>query len=112
MPGRAWLVLGDMAELGSDAEKLHQEMGLLAKDAGVERLYSYGALAAEASKAFGENAICFSSIDELAESIRASADPDINILVKGSRAMRMETVVAKLLDEQDTTTMSQLAQEQ
>ncbi|MBN1378470.1 MAG: UDP-N-acetylmuramoyl-tripeptide--D-alanyl-D-alanine ligase [Gammaproteobacteria bacterium] len=102
MPGRAWLVLGDMAELGQDARQLHYEMGLLAKGLGVERLFALGTLAAEAVAAFGENARLYNNADELITALCEQAGSEVNVLVKGSRAMRMEQVVAKLLDEQRT----------
>jgi UDP-N-acetylmuramoyl-tripeptide--D-alanyl-D-alanine ligase len=46
LPGRRWLVLGDMAELGEFADSSHRELGELARALGVERLYAFGALAA------------------------------------------------------------------
>ena len=35
LPGEAWLVLGDMLELGADAEALHADAGRRAKSAGI-----------------------------------------------------------------------------
>ncbi len=43
-PGRHWLVIGDMGELGDDAEALHAQAGELSKASGVERLYALGEL--------------------------------------------------------------------
>jgi UDP-N-acetylmuramoyl-tripeptide--D-alanyl-D-alanine ligase len=100
MPGRAWLVLGDMAELGRDAAQFHSEVGVLAKESGVERLYALGKFAAEAVTAFGENARLFDSADDLVVAVCEQANAEVNVLVKGSRAMHMERVVLKLLDEQ------------
>ena len=40
LPGRRWLVLGDMAELGEFADDSHRELGELARALGVERLFS------------------------------------------------------------------------
>src|SRR6185437_11934426 len=47
-PGDAWLVLGDMRELGKDAVTLHAQIGRLAREHGVARLYAVGALSAAA----------------------------------------------------------------
>ncbi|NOQ90410.1 MAG: UDP-N-acetylmuramoyl-tripeptide--D-alanyl-D-alanine ligase, partial [Gammaproteobacteria bacterium] len=53
------LVLGDMAELGGDAEKLHAEMGEKAKDAGIGALYATGKLSVTTVNAFGEDGFYF-----------------------------------------------------
>lgn len=99
MPGRAWLVLGDMAELGRDGERLHRDMGRLARESGVERLFALGKLTAEAVAAFGDRGRLFNDVDELVDELIGLSGTDVNVLVKGSRAMRMELVVAKLVDE-------------
>ena len=43
-PGERVLVLGDMAELGADAEALHGEVGRAAREAGIHRLFATGPL--------------------------------------------------------------------
>jgi UDP-N-acetylmuramoyl-tripeptide--D-alanyl-D-alanine ligase len=98
MSGEAWLVLGDMGELGTEAEALHMQIGKLAKNCGVRRLFTLGRLSAQAAHSFGKNAQTFGSAAELAEAVIAGAKAGVNVLVKGSRAMHMEEVVAKLVD--------------
>jgi UDP-N-acetylmuramoyl-tripeptide--D-alanyl-D-alanine ligase len=49
----AWLVLGDMAELGDESEKLHAEIGQSAADLGVKRLFAVGRDSQAAVLAFG-----------------------------------------------------------
>ncbi len=95
-PGRRWLALGDMAELGADARALHAAAGLRAKSAGIERLFALGAGAAEAGAHFGEGAELFTSLKSLAGRIIGQAAPDVFLLVKGSRSARMERLVAAL----------------
>src|SRR6478736_4194130 len=51
--GEAWLVLGDMKELGPDAEALHAQVGAQARAARLARLWTVGNLSAAASTAFG-----------------------------------------------------------
>lgn len=104
---RAWLVLGDMAELGERSEQLHAEIGRQAKAAGVERLYTYGALARAAAASFGDDGQAFSERKALTaaldEAVSRAADRGkgrgLTILIKGSRCMRMEKLVQALAAE-------------
>ena len=96
LKGESWLVLGDMKELGDDAEELHREVGEAARASGVNRLFAYGDLAASAAEGFGEHASWYASLDALVDELCAGLTSDINVLVKGSRSMRMERVVDAL----------------
>ena len=94
--GQSWLVLGDMGELGDSAASLHREVGAAAKAAGVDRLFATGELSRNATEAFGAGASWFESVDMLIDALRVSVTSDVNLLVKGSRFMRMERVVQAL----------------
>jgi UDP-N-acetylmuramoyl-tripeptide--D-alanyl-D-alanine ligase len=96
LPGRRWLVLGDMAELGDHAEASHRELGTLARACGVERLYSFGPLAALAADSFGPGAERHDDIDALVRSVGGALHAEVRLLVKGSRVNRLERVVAAL----------------
>jgi UDP-N-acetylmuramoyl-tripeptide--D-alanyl-D-alanine ligase len=93
--GQGWLVLGDMAELGDEADRLHAEAGRAARAAGVSRLFAVGDHARRAAEAFGDGGLWCASIDELTKAVRAAlpGNGPVNLLVKGSRSMRMERVV-------------------
>ena len=102
----AWLVLGDMRELGDDAAALHAEAGRHARASGIARLYALGPLAAEAARAFGEAGHVFEGHGALAQAlardIAAEAAPTgsagaLIVLVKGSRGSAMDRIVAALL---------------
>jgi UDP-N-acetylmuramoyl-tripeptide--D-alanyl-D-alanine ligase len=95
--GRRWFVLGDMAELGAAAEASHRELGELARSLGVERLYSFGALAALAADAFGAGAERYRDATELAHALDAGLSAEVRVLIKGSRVNRLERVVEALL---------------
>lgn len=97
--GPAWLVLGDMRELGNEAEAMHAEVGRSARAAGIARLYALGHLSAAAARAFGEGARSFESHAALAEAVSAdlAASSGVRLLVKGSRGSAMERVVARLM---------------
>lgn len=94
--GEPWLVLGDMAELGPDAETLHAAVGRHARAAGVVRLYTLGSLSRFASVEFGEAAMHFEQRDELVEALRSGLRPGVICLIKGSRSAGMERVLAPL----------------
>ena len=94
--GDSWLVLGDMGELGAGAAALHGAAGRMAREAGVTRLYGLGELAHEAVAAFDGPGGAFSTMNELLATLRNDLSGPLHILVKGSRRMRMERVVAAL----------------
>jgi UDP-N-acetylmuramoyl-tripeptide--D-alanyl-D-alanine ligase len=94
--GEAWLVLGDMGELGAGAAGLHSAAGRMAREAGVTRLYGLGELAQAAVTAFAGPGGAFSTLDELLATLHRDIAGPLHILVKGSRRMRMERVVAAL----------------
>ena len=95
-PSPRWLVLGDMGEVGEQGADFHREVGAYAHAAGIERLFGAGELAQHAVAAFGAGAQHFASVEMLAEALRASIPSGVTVLVKGSRFMRMERVVAGL----------------
>lgn len=99
LPGAGWLVLGDMGEVGTQGEAFHAEVGAYAAERGVEYFWCAGALCASAARAYGPGARHFAGTAELLAAFQADpgAAPDVpNILVKGSRFMKMEQVVAVL----------------
>jgi len=104
--GKRFLVLGDMAELGDKARYYHEEIGTLAKEKGIEYLFTLGVLSHSASQAFGANSMHFTTLEELYKGIYSMLQNDyenITILVKGSRSARMERLV-KALEESHVQT--------
>lgn len=95
--GEAWLVLGEMRELGANEVALHAEAGQRAKAAGIARLFTYGALAAHASSAFAEGAQHFQTHDALLHTLVAELHSGVRVLVKGSRGSAMDKIVTALL---------------
>lgn len=96
LPGESRLVLGDMFELGDEAARLHREVGESIRAAGVDRLFTLGELSVNAADAFGDGASSYESIDALIGDVGSDLSKDVNVLVKGSRSMRMERVVDAL----------------
>jgi UDP-N-acetylmuramoyl-tripeptide--D-alanyl-D-alanine ligase len=99
LPGRHWLVLGAMAELGEASPQLHAEIGEFARASGVERLLAVGADAQHAVEAFGAGASWFEHVADLVEEARRGLGPEVTVLVKGSRVNRLEQVVSALADD-------------
>ncbi len=95
-PGAKWLVLGDMGEVGAQGPAFHQEIGAFAKERGIERLFATGDLSRETVAAFGDGAEHVATVVELAARVQHAATAGVTVLVKGSRSMRMERVVAAL----------------
>ncbi|SPJ16016.1 UDP-N-acetylmuramoyl-tripeptide--D-alanyl-D-alanine ligase [Burkholderiales bacterium] len=111
--GHRVLVFGDMGEVGSRAEEFHREIGVYARERGIDRLLALGPQSQFAVAAFGAGASHFDTVEELiaaasaiaqgAATAAGAAGDDtstaLTFLVKGSRFMRMERVIAAL--EQD-----------
>ncbi|MGD2173476.1 MAG: UDP-N-acetylmuramoyl-tripeptide--D-alanyl-D-alanine ligase, partial [Gammaproteobacteria bacterium] len=96
LQGSAWLALGDMAELGPEAEELHRRAAHTARELGVEKLFGIGQMSCIACREFGDSGLCFDQIEEMAETILTQIHGGVNLLVKGSRAAGMERLVAML----------------
>lgn len=97
LPGRHYLAIGDMGELGENSEHLHREAGKQARETGVARLYAIGKYAKYVTKSFGDDAQEFSDHSSMASAIKDKLASDVTLLVKGSRLMQMEKVVNALL---------------
>ena len=95
-PGAKWLVLGDMGEVGAQGPEFHREIGAFAKERGIERLFATGDLSRETVAAFGAGAEHVATVVELASRVQHAVTAGVTVLVKGSRSMRMERVVAAL----------------
>jgi UDP-N-acetylmuramoyl-tripeptide--D-alanyl-D-alanine ligase len=98
--GKKLLVLGDMGELGAAAAELHTELGAAARAAGIDRLFALGEQSKRTAAAFGAGATHYASIEALLDDVRAALAPDVTILVKGSRFMRMERVVQAIVSDE------------
>ncbi len=94
--GERVLVMGDMGELGPDAQRLHAEVGALAKRSGVQRLRAVGRLSRAAVDAFGGGAQHYEDQAQLVEALRGELRGGVALLVKGSRSSAMDRVVRAL----------------
>ena len=97
--GNRWLVLGDMGEVGAMGPEFHREIGEYARKAGIERLLAVGEATAATVEVFGPHGAHFASIDQLVSRLQSEGAAGDTVLVKGSRFMRMERVVAALVGD-------------
>ena len=104
LPAPRWLVLGDMGEVGDQGPAFHAEIGAYARERGIDDLWCAGTLCAHAARAYGPSAWHFA--DTAAVLAALTADPTCapgfgSVLIKGSRFMGMERVVALLQSQDD-----------
>ena len=112
--GTRILVLGDMAELGEKGRECHEEVGLYASKAGINKLFTCGMLTRFSQLAFLESKHelnlteidktkthlkerHFSRQNELIKRIINEAVDGTTLLIKGSRSAHMEIVVHELM---------------
>ncbi len=115
---RSVAVLGDMFELGEGAEALHGEVGRVAAGLGVDALVTFGrlsrAMAEGARGVEGATTAIYEVVPVdggrggegdieavLARIVEIRRGGEVAVLVKGSRGMRMERVVERLLGHAD-----------
>lgn len=94
--GSRILVMGDMGELGREAARMHHEIGVYAREAGLDGLFALGELSAESVAGFGSKGRHYEQPEALAIALEPDLTADTTVLVKGSRFMRMERVVGLL----------------
>lgn len=100
LPAPRWLVLGDMGEVGDQGPAFHREVGAFAAARGIDALWTLGSASAHAAAAFG-GARHFDSMAALIAALPEA--PAFNaVVVKGSRFMKMEQVVAALTEKGPT----------
>ncbi len=96
-------VLGDMLELGDEAEELHREIGRAFSEFDHRILIAIGPLAREmarsAKEAGVEKVYSFLDINEAIEFIKAFVKPGDRLLLKASRLVELERIEQALKEE-------------
>lgn len=107
LPGKKKIaVLGDMLELGADAPRFHHEAGVVAGRLGIDLVFVIGDFArhiqdgARAAGIAPARMLRCADIDELATAVADNAEPGDVILLKGSRKVGLDRLVA-LLQQDD-----------
>jgi UDP-N-acetylmuramoyl-tripeptide--D-alanyl-D-alanine ligase len=98
--GRRIAVLGDMAELGAEAEAAHQEAGRLAAQLNLAQLLVIGKMApvtaAAARQAGLHRVLEFENLAASIPAFQALVRPGDLVLMKASRRMRLERIIDAL----------------
>ena len=98
--GRRVAVLGDMAELGAHSESAHEEVGRRVVELGVDQLFAVGKMApvtARAARGAGLNRVFeFADVETAASAVKSFVKAGDVVLLKASRATRIERIAARL----------------
>ncbi|MDB5816516.1 MAG: UDP-N-acetylmuramoylalanyl-D-glutamyl-2,6-diaminopimelate--D-alanyl-D-alanine ligase [Rhizobacter sp.] len=107
LPGPRWLVLGDMGEVGDHGPAFHAEVGAYAAQRRIDVLWTVGSATEATAAAYaGQGASRhFATVADLVASL-AQAPAAASVLVKGSRFMKTEQVVAALMAQADASGLS------
>jgi UDP-N-acetylmuramoyl-tripeptide--D-alanyl-D-alanine ligase len=100
--GRRFAVLGEMRELGADSDDAHREVGRLAAELGVDVIVVGPGAApiAEGVRAVGNvEVLVVDDVDTASDAISGRIESGDAVLVKASRAIGLERVVATLVAE-------------
>jgi UDP-N-acetylmuramoyl-tripeptide--D-alanyl-D-alanine ligase len=102
LSGQKILVMGDMKELGIDADSAHRSIGEYAADAKLDALWATGEKSKLAIDAYAGKGRHFESKEELIEALMDITNSDLTVLIKGSRGAKMNEVVAALKIDGET----------
>lgn len=97
LQGKKILVLADMKELGENSHELHVLTGHRAKEANIDYLFTFGKLTEATAKAYGTGAQHFIEKEKLLTALKPFLQKNVTVLIKGSRSMKMEEIVEKLV---------------
>jgi UDP-N-acetylmuramoyl-tripeptide--D-alanyl-D-alanine ligase len=95
-------VLGDMLELGKDSEFWHEELGKWVAESKIDRLICIGEMAEYVCDTALNNGMAGTAIypvrkmDEILYNLQDLFDKDAMVLVKASRALKLDQLVNQL----------------
>lgn len=97
LPAPRVLVLGDMGEVGDNGPAMHEEVGVYARECGIEHLLTLGQATRLSAIAFGSQAVVCETNEQASDWIAQHLVK--SVLIKGSRFMRMEKIVRTCLEQ-------------
>jgi len=95
------LVLGEMRELGAEAEKQHEELGRVIKEVAPLGCFYKGGHFEDVARGMGSAPVKLDDVDDFMKAWRDLGVTDPMVLVKGSRSLKMEEyagVLSRALD--------------
>ena len=95
--GKRIFVFGDMGELGRWSVEHHAEVGIAAREQGIDILMTCGTLSESTARAYGATGKHYEKQADLVTDLLHHLDEDTTVLVKGSRSSAMEKIVDKLV---------------
>lgn len=102
LPGQKILVMGDMGELGEDADSAHRGIGEYALAAGIDALWAVGEKSKLAVEVYAGEGRHFERKADLIAELIDVANPDMAILIKGSHSAKMDELVMALKTDGET----------
>lgn len=100
MPGYRVMVVSDIAELGTETQKLHRKVGESVRLAGLDKVISVGVLSQALSAASGNGEHCNNKESVIQRVVELLIEHKvITLLIKGSRCAAMEQVVYALQEK-------------
>ena len=94
--GRRAAVLADMLELGDFSQQGHYQVGQYAREKGVDVLVGIGPLSKEIVAGYGEGGLWFETNQQAIGYLKETLREGDAVLVKGSRGMKTDQIVAAL----------------
>jgi UDP-N-acetylmuramoyl-tripeptide--D-alanyl-D-alanine ligase len=105
LQGRRVVVLGDMEELGAHSESAHAEVGKRAAELKIGQLFAVGKMASVTAKAARDGGlnrvIEFENVEAAVTAIRKFLKTGDVVLLKASRASRLERIAETLKSEKN-----------
>lgn len=95
--GRRIFVFGDMGELGEWSNQHHQEVGVAAREQGIDMVLTCGPQSQMTASVFGETGKHYPNKESLLQDLLTQMKEHTTVLVKGSRSSAMEHVVNGLI---------------
>lgn len=102
LQGQKILVMGDMGELGEEADSAHRSIGEYAAAAGLDALWATGKKSKLAVDAFAGKGRHFESKEDLVAALITVANSGLTVLIKGSHSAKMNEVVTALKVDGET----------
>ncbi len=100
--GRGMVIVGDMLELGKNSRRFHRDLGERIASAGMFALYATGEFGPDvAAGAIGSGmdpeAVFVGNSDAISSHIKERLQKEDWVLIKGSRAMRMDKIASDII---------------